>query len=97
MVNTGFVVAQNLPWTFEILDVWMACTGGETRYGAECGKWREQWAHEQSVFSDYLRWDFNPGGDNIRVSFLYLVLAPVRHVRIRFRLLLVEMCDFLSK
>ncbi|KAF2279123.1 uncharacterized protein EI97DRAFT_456518 [Westerdykella ornata] len=66
MVNTGFVIAQNLPYTREIMDVWMACTAGGTRYGAECGKWKEEWAHEQSVFSDYLRYDYNPEGDNIR-------------------------------
>lgn len=68
MLNTGFVVAQNLPFTREILDVWMACTGGGTRYGEECAKWKGKWAHEQAVFSDYLRYDYNPEGDNIRVS-----------------------------
>jgi hypothetical protein len=66
MANTGFIVAQNLPYTHEILDVWATCTNGERYEG--CEKWKMEWAHEQSVFSEYLRWDFNPMGDNIRVS-----------------------------
>lgn len=67
MVNTGFVITQNLPYTEEIFDVWMKCTSGETKY-KDCAKWKEQWAHEQAVMSDYLRYDYNPDGDNIRVS-----------------------------
>jgi hypothetical protein len=73
MVNTGFVVAQNLPYTNKIFDVWMKCTGGKTKYGDGCAKWKGAWAHEQAVFSDYLRYDYNPDGDNIRVS----ILSPI--------------------
>ena len=92
MVNTGFIIAQNLELTHRIFETWMRCTSGELGQGEweggywentegesrgkdgyrksyrDCGKWKTKWAHEQSVFSEYLRRDFNPEGDNIVVS-----------------------------
>ncbi|KAF2748742.1 hypothetical protein M011DRAFT_485412 [Sporormia fimetaria CBS 119925] len=62
-LNTGFIVAQNLSLTFEMLDAWKTCTEGK-RY-PECGQWKENWSHEQRAFSEYIRYDFNPKGDNI--------------------------------
>lgn len=54
-VNTGFVVVQNLPTTFELLEAWRDCTT-ETRYPG-CGRWKEEWSHEQRAFSEYIRYD----------------------------------------
>lgn len=64
-VNSGVVVAQSLPYTFEMMNVWRTCTN-ELRYPG-CGHWKENWSHEQRAFSEYIRYDFNPD-NNIVVS-----------------------------
>jgi hypothetical protein len=69
-LNTGFIVAQNIPYTKVIMDAWMACTIRGLYVG--CEKWKMQGGWEQSVFSEYLRWDYNVGGDVIRVSSLLM-------------------------
>jgi hypothetical protein len=98
MVNTGFVIAQNLELTHRTFETWMRCTSGELGKGEwtggywanaegesrgndgyrksyrECGQWKMKWAHEQSVFSEYLRRDFNPEGDNIAVSLPFTII-----------------------
>jgi len=61
--NTGMIVAQSLPHTFEMLKAWKDCPD-ETRYEG-CGRWKEEWAHEQRAFSLYIRYEFNPNGTNI--------------------------------
>jgi hypothetical protein len=61
--NTGLIVAQALPLTFEMLAAWKDCPT-ETRYPG-CGRWKGEWAHEQRVFSLYIHRDLNPGGNNI--------------------------------
>jgi hypothetical protein len=66
VLNTGVVVVQNLPYTKEMLDAWIECPS-EGRYPG-CGQWKNKWSHEQRVFSEYIRYDFNPQGDNIVVS-----------------------------
>ncbi|KAL5425210.1 hypothetical protein PMIN04_002707 [Paraphaeosphaeria minitans] len=63
VLNTGVVVVQNLPYTKDILDAWIECPN-EGRYQG-CGQWKNKWSHEQRVFSEYIRYDFNPQGDNI--------------------------------
>jgi len=67
VLNTGVVVVQNLPYTKKILDAWIECPD-ETRYEG-CGRWKDVWSHEQRAFSEYIRYDFNPDGDNIVVSY----------------------------
>lgn len=62
-LNTGVVIAQALPHTFEMLKAWKECPTG-TRYPA-CKKWATEWSHEQKAFSEYIRYDFNPNGTNI--------------------------------
>lgn len=64
-LNTGFVVAQALPYTFEMMNAWKTCTNG-LRY-PNCGTWKKEWSHEQRAFSEYIRYDFNPN-NNIVVS-----------------------------
>ncbi|KAF1931560.1 uncharacterized protein M421DRAFT_98685 [Didymella exigua CBS 183.55] len=65
VLNTGFVVAQNLPLTMSILAAWKDCTT-ETRYPG-CGKWKQRWSHEQRAFSEYIRHDpeFNVSAEAI--------------------------------
>ncbi|KAF2179505.1 hypothetical protein K469DRAFT_730618 [Zopfia rhizophila CBS 207.26] len=58
VLNCGFIVAQSLPYTFEMLDAWMSCTD-ETRYPG-CAQWKNEWSQEQRAFSEYIRYDFNP-------------------------------------
>jgi hypothetical protein len=66
VLNTGVVVAQALPHTFDMLNAWRTCTS-ERRYPG-CGHWKENWSHEQRAFSEYIRYDFNPSGNEIIVS-----------------------------
>jgi hypothetical protein len=73
--NTGFVIAQNLPLTHEMLKAWVECPT-ETRYEG-CAKWKETWSHEQRAFSEYIRYDFNPDGDNIVVSLPVICLSEL--------------------
>lgn len=76
-LNTGFIVTQALPLTFEMMDAWRKCTTGER--WKDCGHWAQEWSHEQRAFSEYVRYDFNPDG-NIVVSiqpssFPYIVVS----------------------
>ncbi|KAH3920446.1 hypothetical protein HBH56_004610 [Parastagonospora nodorum] len=57
VLNTGFVVAQNSPTTIDMLEKWRDCTT-ETRYHG-CGRWKQEWSHEQRAFSEYIRYDYN--------------------------------------
>ncbi|KAI9691994.1 MAG: hypothetical protein M1820_009612 [Bogoriella megaspora] len=54
--NTGFGIFQNNPTTKEILKRWEECTSEVIYKG--CARWLEDFAHEQSAFSQYLRYDF---------------------------------------
>ena len=65
MVNTGFMIAQQLPHTFEMFDAWSNCTN-EERYPG-CGRWKHEWAHEQRAFSEYIRYDYNPNHNIIEI------------------------------
>ncbi|PVH92451.1 hypothetical protein DM02DRAFT_699918, partial [Periconia macrospinosa] len=62
-LNTGFVVMQNLPTTFEMLRAWRECPTEKQYEG--CGFWKENWSHEQRAFSEYIRYDFNATGKEI--------------------------------
>ncbi|KAF2662518.1 hypothetical protein K491DRAFT_585319, partial [Lophiostoma macrostomum CBS 122681] len=59
VLNTGFIVVQRVGRAMEMLDAWAGCTGEERYRG--CGRWREEWSHEQRAFSEYVRYEF--GGD----------------------------------
>jgi hypothetical protein len=54
-VNTGFIVAQQLPETVNLLKAWKECTS-ESRYSG-CSRWKQKWSHEQAAFSEYIRYD----------------------------------------
>jgi len=62
-LNTGVIIAQALPHTFDMLTAWKESPTG-TRY-PECHQWADNWSHEQKAFSEYIRYDFNPNGTNI--------------------------------
>ncbi|KAK4107464.1 hypothetical protein N656DRAFT_720002 [Canariomyces notabilis] len=63
VLNTGVIVMQNLPLSHAMLRAWQECTT-EKRYPG-CGQWKTKWSHEQRAFSEYIRYDFNPDGNNI--------------------------------
>jgi len=63
VLNTGVVIAQSLPYTFEMLKAWKECPD-EKQYPG-CGNWKQNWSHEQKAFSEYIRWDYNPSGNEI--------------------------------
>ncbi|KAH8721529.1 hypothetical protein GQ44DRAFT_623042 [Phaeosphaeriaceae sp. PMI808] len=57
MLNSGAIIAQNIPHTHKIFDAWKSCTN-ETLYKG-CNEWAWSWAHEQRALSEYLRYDEN--------------------------------------
>ncbi|KAF2423575.1 hypothetical protein EJ08DRAFT_444622 [Tothia fuscella] len=61
-LNAGFVIAQNLPRTHEILQAWASCPDDEVRY-PECGRWKDPWPAEQAAFSEYIRYEFDREDD----------------------------------
>jgi hypothetical protein len=63
LVNTGFQIAQASPATQELYKAWAECPL-EDRYEG-CSRWKFDFAHEQSAFGEYLRYDFNKT-NNIR-------------------------------
>ncbi|KAK4148458.1 hypothetical protein C8A00DRAFT_38973 [Chaetomidium leptoderma] len=63
VLNSGVVVLQNLPHSHEMMQAWAECTT-EKRYPG-CGHWKTNWSHEQRAFSEFIRYDFNPDGNNI--------------------------------
>jgi hypothetical protein len=65
-LNTGFIVAQALPLTMEMMEAWKTCPDGKTY--PECGTWANNWSHEQRAFSEYIRYDFNKTKNTIVVS-----------------------------
>lgn len=65
VLNSGVVILQNLPHTHQMMQAWTECTT-EKRYPG-CGQWKDRWSHEQRAFAEYIRYDFNPAGNNIVV------------------------------
>lgn len=61
LLNTGFIIAQQSGRTQEMFEAWESCPQ-DTRY-VNCSKWTNQWAHEQSAFGNYVRYDFNQPED----------------------------------
>lgn len=63
-LNTGFVIARQSKRTQEMYKAWAECPS-ETRYPG-CARWKNDWAHEQAAFGNYLRYDYDRP-DDIRV------------------------------
>ncbi|CAI6077873.1 hypothetical protein V2G26_021102 [Clonostachys chloroleuca] len=54
ILNTGFLIAQASERTSQMMDMWETCP--EKIEG--CNHWKHNWAHEQSAFSYYIRYNF---------------------------------------
>jgi hypothetical protein len=63
-LNTGFVIARQSKRTQEMYKAWAECPS-ETKYKG-CARWKQDWAHEQAAFGNYLRYDYDRP-DDIRV------------------------------
>ncbi|KAH7191766.1 uncharacterized protein B0J16DRAFT_331744 [Fusarium flagelliforme] len=55
ILNTGFVISQASKRTQELYSRWEDCP----RSIPGCEAWNLKWAHEQSAFSYYIRYEFN--------------------------------------
>ncbi|VTO83108.1 unnamed protein product, partial [Fusarium graminearum] len=55
VLNTGFVISQASQRTQEMYERWEDCP----RSIPGCEHWNFKWAHEQSAFSHYIRYEFN--------------------------------------
>ncbi|KAF2103270.1 hypothetical protein NA57DRAFT_63856 [Rhizodiscina lignyota] len=60
--NAGFVVAQNLPRTHDMLAAWTSCPDDEVKY-PNCSHWKNPWPAEQRAFADYIRYEFDQEHD----------------------------------
>jgi hypothetical protein len=61
-LNCGFVIAQNLPRTQEILKAWASCPDDEIRF-PNCSRWKSAWPAEQAAFGEYIRYEFDEPED----------------------------------
>ncbi len=66
VTNAGFVVAQNLPRTHDMLAAWSSCPDAEERF-PDCAKWKKPWPAEQRAFADYIRYEFNDEHDVLEI------------------------------
>lgn len=62
LLNCGFVVAQNLPRTHQILKAWENCPDNEVKY-PNCSEWKNPWPAEQKAFGEYIRPEFTKPTD----------------------------------
>ncbi|KAE9968345.1 hypothetical protein Vi05172_g5658 [Venturia inaequalis] len=60
--NAGFITAQNLPRTFDMLDDWVSCPDNEEEFEG-CDDFRSGWPAEQGVFGEYIRYKYNETTD----------------------------------
>lgn len=55
-INTGFLVVQNTPRTNAMFEDWITCPTDEKYIG--CSRWKDEYFHEQSALSEYIRYDY---------------------------------------
>jgi hypothetical protein len=65
-INAGFIVAQNLPRTHDILRAWDSCPSNATMY-PNCRKFIDRWPAEQGAWGTYMRRQFNESTDRIEI------------------------------
>jgi hypothetical protein len=65
-INAGFIIAQNLERTHEILRAWDSCPSNETMYPG-CRKFIQNWPAEQGAFGNFMRRQFNETHDRIEI------------------------------
>jgi hypothetical protein len=61
--NAGFIIAQNLPRTHEMLRAWAACPDEPSEAYAKCSRWKKPWPAEQAAFSEYIRYIYADPND----------------------------------
>ncbi|KAI9712784.1 MAG: hypothetical protein M1820_001406 [Bogoriella megaspora] len=64
-IITGFIIAQNIPRTFEMLDAWNTCPEPDSKY-ENCTEFRRSkpWKPpDQGVMGKHIRHDFDKKGD----------------------------------
>ncbi|EED15451.1 conserved hypothetical protein [Talaromyces stipitatus ATCC 10500] len=61
-LNTGFILAQNTPRTFEIWEGWKSCVDDHVRFPG-CEKFRDNWPAEQGAYSSIIRHAYNDPDD----------------------------------
>lgn len=61
-LNTGFILAQNTPRTFEIWESWKSCVDDHIRF-PDCEKLRDNWPAEQGAYSSLIRYAYNDPDD----------------------------------
>lgn len=61
--NAGFIVAQNLPRTHEMLRAWHKCPDEPSDTYKDCGRWKYPWPAEQAAFAEYIRYNFDGPND----------------------------------
>jgi hypothetical protein len=65
-INAGFIVAQNLERSHEILRAWDSCPGNE-RVFPNCHNYIFNWPAEQGAWGNYIRRMFNETNDYIEI------------------------------
>lgn len=60
--NAGFITAQNLPRTFDMLDDWISCPDNEEEFEG-CDRFRYGWPAEQGAFGEHIRYKYNETTD----------------------------------
>lgn len=60
--NAGFITAQNLPRTFDMLDDWVSCPDNEEEFEG-CDNFRHGWPAEQGAFGEHIRYKYNATTD----------------------------------
>ncbi|PNS14794.1 hypothetical protein CAC42_2023 [Sphaceloma murrayae] len=58
MINTGFMVVQDTPVTAQLFKDWIECPTN-VKY-ANCSDWKDVFWHEQSAWSELVRYDYLP-------------------------------------
>lgn len=66
VTNAGFIVAQNLPRTHDMLAAWTNCPDDEVKY-PNCSQWKKPWPAEQRAFADYIRYEFDAKHDVLEI------------------------------
>jgi len=56
--NAGFIVANNLPRTHEMLKAWSACPEEKLERYKDCARFKHPWPAEQGAFAEYIRYQF---------------------------------------
>jgi hypothetical protein len=60
--NAGFVTAQNLPRTFDMIEAWISCPEDKERFPG-CDSFRHGWPAEQGAFGEHIRYEFDRDTD----------------------------------